>query len=164
MTELIIACSKFYFRNDSCYLETSQLIDSVNHLTGFYVILPLIEKKMFEQSLIRCIRLNSLYLLNLIRHQIYFTNYQDSFKSSLYQVPLKIDVSAKKRNNKYLRRSSLFNEVTGCRPLIYFNFPTISMLIKIKNISFSGISRSGCFFQYAAIFTNNSHWMLLSFQ
>ena len=55
---------------------------------------------IFEYSLIRYIRLNSLYLLNLIRHQFYFNNYQDSFKSSVYQVFLKIDVPAKKGNNK----------------------------------------------------------------
>ena len=52
---------------------------------------------MFESN----IRLNSLYLLNLIRRQLYFTNYQDSFKSRLYQVFLQVDVLAKKRNNKY---------------------------------------------------------------
>ena len=47
MTELFIACSKFHFRKDSCYIKTSQLIDSVNYSTGFYLITPLssIKKK-----------------------------------------------------------------------------------------------------------------------
>ena len=54
----------------------------------------------------------------------------------------------KKRNNKYLRRSSFFSEVTGCRSLVYFKFPTLSMLTKMRNISFSGITHSGCFFQH----------------
>ena len=52
----------------------------------------------------------------------------------------------KKGNNKNLRRSSLFSEVTGSRPLINFNFLMIPMLIKMRNIYFSGITRSGCFF------------------
>ena len=38
----------------------------------------------------------------LIRHQLFFANYQGNFKSSPYQVFLEIDVLAKKRNNKYL--------------------------------------------------------------
>ena len=47
MTELFIACSKFHFRKDSYYIKTSQLIDSVNHSTDFYLIIPLssIKKK-----------------------------------------------------------------------------------------------------------------------
>ena len=111
---------------------------------------------MFEQSLIRYIRLNSLFLLNLIPRHFCFTNYPDSFKCSFYQVFLKIDVTAKKENNKQLRRSALFSEFTGYRSLVYFNFHTISLLIKLRNISFSGITSSGCFFQHTAIFTNNS--------
>ena len=54
-------------------------------------------------SLIRYIRLNLIYLLNLIRRQFYFINYQDSGKSSpLYVNIFKIDVPGKKGNNKYL--------------------------------------------------------------
>ena len=50
MTELFIACSKFHFRKDSRYINTSQLNDSVNHLTGFYLILPLSSiKKSFKK-------------------------------------------------------------------------------------------------------------------
>ena len=97
------------------------------------------KKDLSEQSLIRSIR------LNLIRHQFYFTNYQGSFKSNLYQVLLKIDLSAKKEINKYLRRSSVFSEITGCRLLVHFNFPTISTLI-------------------ISLFRNSSQWLLLSFQ
>ena len=39
--------------------------------------------------------------------QFFFTNYQDSFKSRPYQKFFEIDVLAIKRNNKYLRRSSV---------------------------------------------------------
>ena len=67
-------------------LELIELIDSINHLTGFYLILPFTEKRCLniclKMSLIRYIRLNLLYLLNLIRRQFYFINYQDSCKSS----------------------------------------------------------------------------------
>ena len=82
MNELCIAYSKFHFRKDLSDIETSQLIDSVNHLTGFYLILPFTEKICLKMSLIRYIRLNLLYLLNLIRPQFYFTKYQDSRRSS----------------------------------------------------------------------------------
>ena len=71
MTELCVACSKFHFRKDLSYIESSQLIDSINHLTGFYLILPFTEKKCLniclKMSLIRYIRLNLSHLLNLIR-------------------------------------------------------------------------------------------------
>ena len=81
---LCIACSKFHFRKDLSYIETSQLNDSVNHLTGFYLILPFTEKICLKMSLIRYIQLNLFYfcLLNLIRRQFYFINYKDSCKSS----------------------------------------------------------------------------------
>ena len=62
MAELSIACSKFHFRKDLCYIETSQQIDSVNHLTVFHLILPFTEKIMFEQSLIYYIRLNVIFV------------------------------------------------------------------------------------------------------
>ena len=105
MTELFKACSKFHFKKDSCY--------SVNHLTGFCLVLPFIGKKMFEQSLIRYIRLNSLHFLNLIRRQFYFTNYQDSFKSSFCQVfliidVLTIDVAAKKEKQEITTKEFTF--------------------------------------------------------
>ena len=45
MTELFVVCSKFYFRKDLCYIETSWVIEDVNHLTGFCLILPFIERK-----------------------------------------------------------------------------------------------------------------------
>ena len=45
MTALFIACSKFHFRKNSGYIETSYLTDSVNHLTGFYLIILFNEKK-----------------------------------------------------------------------------------------------------------------------
>ena len=82
MTELCIACSKFHFRKDLSDIETSQLTGTVNHLTGFYLILPFTEKICLKMSLIRYIRLNLFYLLNLIRRQFYFINYRDSCKSS----------------------------------------------------------------------------------
>ena len=51
--------------------ELIELIDSINHLTGFYLILPFTEKKCLniclKMSLIRYIRLNLSHLLNLIR-------------------------------------------------------------------------------------------------
>ena len=50
-----------------------------------------------------------------------------------------MDVLAKERYNKYLRRSSLLSEVTCWRPLVYFKLLMIYMLIKMGNISFSGI-------------------------
>ena len=50
-------------------------------------------------SLIRYIRLNLLKLLNLIRRQFYFTNYQ---AAPLYVNVFKEVVPAKKGNNKYL--------------------------------------------------------------
>ena len=139
MTELCIAYSKFHFRKDLGDIETSQLTDSVNRLTGFFLILPFTEKICLKMSLIRYIRLNLLYLLNLIRGQFYFINYQDSCKAApLYVNIFKIDVLGKKGNNKYLCRSSLFSEVTSCRPLAYFNFPAISMLIKMRTSLFQG--------------------------
>ena len=48
MTESCIACSKVHFRKGLSYIETSWLTDSVNHLTGFYLILPFTEKNMSE--------------------------------------------------------------------------------------------------------------------
>ena len=76
-------------------------------------------------TLIHYIRLNLLYLLNLIRCQFYFTIYQTAAKAApLYVNIFKIDV---------LWLNSLFSEVTSCRSLVYFNFPTISMLIKMGN-------------------------------
>ena len=54
-------------------------------------------------SLIRYIRLNLFYLLNLIRRQFYFINYQAAANAALLYVNIfKIDVPTKKGNNKYL--------------------------------------------------------------
>ena len=53
--------------------------------------------------LIRYIRLNLFYLLNLIRRQFYFINYQAAANAALLYVNIfKIDVPTKKGNNKYL--------------------------------------------------------------
>ena len=57
----------FHFRKDLYYIETSKIINSVNHLTGFCLILPFIEKEVLNSLYsVYCIQLNSLYLLNLI--------------------------------------------------------------------------------------------------
>ena len=111
MTELYVACFKFRIRKDSCYIESIQLIDSLIHLTSFYFILPLILPfnttiYIAEQSLICYTRLNSLYLLNLIWRQLYFNSYEDSLKSSIYQVFLKIDVKKQPWELFYRKRCS----------------------------------------------------------
>ena len=51
---------------------------------------------------------------------------------SLYIYTFKIDVPTKNGNNKYLRTSSLSIEVTGCRPLVFSNFSTTSMLMIVE--------------------------------
>ena len=43
--ESCIACSKFHFKKDLSYIKTNWLTDSVNHVTGFCLILPFTEKK-----------------------------------------------------------------------------------------------------------------------
>lgn len=111
MTELFVTCFKFRIRKDSCYIENIQLIESVIHFTSFYFILPLLlsfTEKIYvvEQLLIRATRLNSFYLLNLIWRQFYFSNYQDSLKSSIHQVFLKIDVEKQPRELLYRKRCS----------------------------------------------------------
>ena len=40
-----IACSKFHFRKYLCYIENSYIIDSVDYLTGLYLILTFLLKK-----------------------------------------------------------------------------------------------------------------------
>ena len=112
-------------------------------MTGFCLILPVIEKNYvwIVFNPLYSIQLNLLYLLNLSWCQFfYLTNYQDSFKSSssllhIFYLSLnlfKIDFPSKKGNNNYIWRSSLFSEVMGCRPLVYFNFPIVSILIKMR--------------------------------
>ena len=44
-TNLFIACSKFHLRKYLCYIENSYIIDSVDYLTGFYLILTFLLKK-----------------------------------------------------------------------------------------------------------------------
>ena len=87
----------FHFRKDLYYIETSKIIDSVNHLTGFCLILPFIEKEVLN-SLYSVILYSTEFVIFVKFNpgQFYFTNYQDSFKSNLCKAFLKIDVPAKR--------------------------------------------------------------------
>ena len=101
-------------------------------------------------------RANELAIANSISLIIKTASKAASTKCSLKDVP------AKKRNNKYLWRSSLFSEATGPTPLVYFSFSTIPMLMKIRNI-FRYKSKWLILLAYR-YFNKNSHCLLFSFQ
>ena len=79
---------------------------------------------------------------------------------------VKIDVPAKNETiNTYKEVHFSVKLRAVHKPLAYFNFPTISMLIKMRNIYFSYITRTQWLILLAySYFQEYSPWLLLSFQ